>query len=51
LVKGNYRCKTGQRNNEINRNPKIFNIGRLKEPSITTEYQQQLGKEFEKIKK
>jgi len=50
LGKGNYRYKIAHRNNEINKNPKRFNMGRLKEPSITTEYQQQLGKEAEKIK-
>jgi hypothetical protein len=51
LVKGNYRCKIAHRNNKINKNAKRFNMGRLKEPNITNEYQQQLGKEFEKIEK
>jgi intein-encoded DNA endonuclease-like protein len=44
LAKEKYRYKIAHRNNEINRNPKIYNTERLKETSITTEYQQQLRK-------
>ena len=35
----------------INRSPKKFNVERLRESSIITNYQTRLGKEFEKIKK
>jgi hypothetical protein len=50
LVKGKYSCKIAYRKHEINRNPKMFNVGRLTEHSVITNYQQ-LGKEFEKIQK
>jgi len=46
LVKGKYRCKIAHRKHEINRNPQKFNVKRLTEPSIITNYQQSLGKEF-----
>jgi hypothetical protein len=40
LVKGKYSCKIAYRKQEINRNSKKFNIGRLREPSEITNYQQ-----------
>ena len=44
LVKGKNRLKISYRKHEINRNPKIFNVERLKEPSTITNSQQQEGK-------
>jgi hypothetical protein len=51
LVKGKCGCKIAYRNYEINRIPKRFNLERLRESGIITNYQPRLGKEFEKIKK
>ena len=40
LVKGKYTCKLAYRRHEINRNPKKLNVGRLREPTVITNYQQ-----------
>jgi hypothetical protein len=50
LAKGKCRCRIAYRNYEINRNRERFNVERPREPSIITDYQLQLGKEFETVK-
>jgi len=40
LVKGKYTCKIAYRRHEIYRNPKKFNVERLREPTVITSYQQ-----------
>jgi len=40
LVKGKHICKIAYIRHEINRNPKKFNVGRLREPIVITNYQQ-----------
>ncbi|GFG37136.1 hypothetical protein Cfor_05796 [Coptotermes formosanus] len=48
LVKRKYRCKIAYRKHGTNRNLKRRNVEKLAEPSICTNYQQQLQKELEK---
>jgi hypothetical protein len=49
LIRGKYRCKIAYSKQEPNRNAKKFHVETLKEPSTAMRFQQQLGKEFEKM--
>ena len=51
LVKGKNRRQIACIKQEIGRYPKIFNVEKLRKPSIIMNYQQQPGKEFDKFKK
>jgi hypothetical protein len=51
LGQGKYRFKAEYRTHAICKCHKKNNVGRLREPSMITFYQKQLGKEFENTKK